>query len=279
MAITTLDGIVGGFLPQLSFYYPSINATAAYTPVAISCATGGLPNASFTAGAPGVAGATIDGTTSTLGGTFPFVNPVSGNTYLAKFSVGLGSNSLSVHLFDLLWYNTGLTVTTTTAQTINSVALPSRDANGATSGVGVTAYLYVTSTLGNAQTSVPSISYTNQSGTAGRTGALAINLPASAATGTLIPFKLQGGDTGIQSIQSITQSVSFVSGTYILFLMRNICNIPSTMANSAGIGYTLDWAQTAFVRLYNGTALGIYVIPIAAGATGQNFGSITVVQG
>jgi hypothetical protein len=37
-------------------------------------------------------------------------------------------------LIDLLWVNTGLVVTTTTAQAITPVALPARDAAGTTNG-------------------------------------------------------------------------------------------------------------------------------------------------
>ena len=40
-------------------------------------------------------------------------------------------------MIDVLWYNTGLVVTTTTLQAVTTPTLPARDINGSTNGDGV----------------------------------------------------------------------------------------------------------------------------------------------
>lgn len=259
MSIATQDGLIAGMLPPIPFQKNNVISVALGTISAIGFMGIGYPDA-FTAGAPGLAGATIDGTTNTLGGTFPFTNPSAGNsTYLAKVGVSAGKGYNSLVLFDFLWYNTGITVTTTTAQTVNSVTLPARDANGATSGVGVTAWLLARGTMGNASTiNNTTISYTNSNGTSGKTGSFStFGSIASAPNGNLVPFSLASGDVGVQSIQSITLGTSYVSGTLSLIMLREVAYIPLSGRGGTG-GVVMDWAQLNFPQLYNGTALSCY---------------------
>lgn len=275
MGISNQDDILASVQPAFMFYKAATTAKAIGTPHAIGLKSAGMP-AAFTPGSPGLAGANIDGTTSTLGGTFPFINPGVGNTYLSKFCPILLSNVISIKLFDFIWYNSGINATTTTAQTINSVTFPARDNNGATSGVGYTAYLYSHVATGNgAAITNTTLSYTNSSGTSGQTATLQMSFPATATSGTIIPFNLAGNDVGIQSIQSITLGTSYVSGTIFLIVARDLINIPFL---GSGAGQIFDWGQTGLPQLYNGTALSFYGMPFGT-AIGQTFGDIAYVQG
>jgi hypothetical protein len=264
MAITTEDGVLAGFQPPSTFFKGGITAKAAGTPVAMGFAAAGVPPA-FAPASPGLAGATVIGTSNTLGGTFPFINPIAGNTYLAKVAAAIGTATCALDFFDFLWYNTGIVVTTTTAQTVNSVTLPARDATGTSNGVGVTAWLYCsTATTNSAGISNTTITYTNAAGVTGRTGTMISGWPATATAGTFVPFALQIGDTGIQSIQSITLGTSYVSGAVNLVMIRDISYVGFTSVSS---GMTLDWAQLGFPQLYNGTALSFWIMPTGTGIT------------
>ena len=154
-------------------------------------------------GTPGVNGRNTDGTNSADFGCIPIANPSTGGNYLTELQMASSVNH--THLFfDVLWVNTGIVVTTTTAQTINSVAWPARDLNGTTNGAGVQIGILVTTatTNGSAITNC-TMSYTNQDGTAGHTATMA-SFPATAVVGSVVWFQLHAGDTGVRSIQSIT---------------------------------------------------------------------------
>jgi len=258
MTITTEDGILAGFQPPVPFFKASTTNKAAGIPQAVGFAATGYP-AIFTPASPGLSGTTVSNT-STTGGFLPFTNPSSGNAYLAKLGACVGVTTIGLDFFDFLWYNSGIAVTTTSAQTINSVTLPSRDANGTTNGVGVTAWLYCQLATTNSSTiSNTTISYTNAAGIAGSIGTLGLGgWPATATAGTFVPFNLQVGDTGVQSIQSITLGTSYVSGTINLMLIRDITYVGFVSASS---GMTLDWAQLGFPQLYNGSALSFWAMP------------------
>ncbi|MCC6269502.1 MAG: hypothetical protein IT300_18250 [Dehalococcoidia bacterium] len=216
---------------------------------------GGFPGA-FAPGTPGLAGRTTDGTTTTDAGCIPFQNPASGAMYLT--GAAMWSSTVHPHwLVDLLWINSGIAVTTVTAQTINSVAFPSRDTAGAANGEGcMIGLLVAVATTNGAVINNTTISYTNSQGTAGRTATLeavvGMQIPATAVAGTLVWFKLQAGDTGVQSIQSITLNTSLGAGTVHLIVARPIVQVSTVVvgmpANAVGI-------ENPGIRLYNGTCL------------------------
>ena len=274
MAITTEDGIVAGLLPPQMFFKAAATAKQAGTLHAIMLQSSGFP-AAFASASPGLNGANVDGTTSTLGGTLAYANP-GANGYLAKVATAIGANMQAAQIADLLWYNSGLVVTTTTAQSITQPTLPARDNSGTTNGAGVIAYLYCSVATTNASAIAnTTISYTNQAGTSGRTGTLVQSWPATAVAGTLIPFSLQAGDTGVRSIQSCTLGTSYVTGTVLLMCLREVAFVPFVAASSGG---TLDWSQLGFPQLWNGTALTINVLPTGT-ALGAIIGETNFAQG
>lgn len=187
-------------------------------------------------GTPGVGGRTTLGTSSTDAGCIFFNDAAAGKkTYItsATFSASVASG---YSLFDVLWVNSGIVVTTTTAQTINSVALPARDVNNSINGEGCRIGVYATAALGNAAVvSNSTISYTNSAGVSGRTATLSATVPyafpATPVIGTVVWFILQDGDIGVKSIQSITLNTSLTSGSLSVFIARLVVPFSATVAN------------------------------------------------
>jgi len=131
------------------------------------------------------------------------------------------------------------------------------------------------STAGNA-TSITNttLNYTNQDGTAGRTGTIATT-PLSPRDTVFIPFELQAGDTGIQSIQGITLGTSY--GTAVIHLVQYRV-LARLQIQERGKGNRIDLISGGFPRLYDNTVPFLVWIPtVTNGITLQ--GEITVTQG
>lgn len=234
----------------------------------------GHPGA-WSTGTPGLAGRTTDGTSTTDGGCIPFQNPASGSLYLTQFSA-CGSVAHFYLLFDCLWVNTGIVVTTATAQTINSVAWPARDVNGSTNGEGVIVGILVTTATTNAGAITnTTMSYTNSDGTSGRTATMA-RFPATAVAGTIVWFQLQAGDKGVRSIQSITLGTSYAGGAISLIAARWLAGVPMVTANVGAAAFGVNAANPG-VRLYNGTCMFVAYLASATTAT-NSAGVVTMME-
>ncbi len=226
----------------------------------------GFPGA-WAPGSPGLNGRVTDGTTSGDFGCIPIKNPATGANYLTE--IQMVSSVPHTHLFfDVLWVNSGIVITTTTAQSITSPTLPARDVNGTTNGEGCMIGILCTAAVGLAAVaSNATVSYTNSDGTAGRTATLTAivgsQAPATPVIGTLIWFNLQAGDKGVRSIQSITLGTSWVSGSISLFIARDIATIGTVVAN-LNVSRALTMPG---IRLYNGSCILHCVLASATTAT------------
>lgn len=226
----------------------------------------GFPGA-WAPGTPGLNGRNTDGTAAADFGCVPIKNPAVGANFLTELQMAASVNHSHL-FFDVLWVNSGLVITTTTAQAITQPTLPARDINGTTNGEGCMIAILCTAAVGLAAVaSNATVSYTNSDGTAGRTATLSAivgsQAPATPVIGTLIWFNLQAGDKGVRSVQSITLNTSWVSGTISLMITRDIATIGSTIPNVTAqkiIG-------TPGIRLYNGTCLLHCVLSSATTAT------------
>ncbi len=195
----------------------------------------GFPGA-WSVGTPGVNGRNTDGATVADAGCTNVGIPSIGKWYLRDLSVA-GSIAGQYHLVDFLWVNTGLVVTTLTAQTFTQPTLPARDNGGTSNGLGIYAGILVTAATTNAGViSNITISYTNSDGTAGRTGTMAA-FPATAVVGTFVPFQMQAGDKGIRSIQSITIGTSLVTGSISLVCYNPLVCLPALLANVGSLSF------------------------------------------
>lgn len=245
MAITTLDGVIAGLqmpraLAKTGGTMASAGGMRAYTPWYAN----GNPGAA-TANSVGVDGAAVSGAVS---GAIPRSNPVSGNAYIANMSFQ-ATQPGQLWIIDRLWHNSGLSATLTSAQAISPAALPARDLNASTNGAGVFAGIEWSAT-GGAGTPTVTLSYTNQSGTAGQTATLsAVTTPPA---GTMEIFTLAAGDTGIRSVQSYTSNATRTSGTFHLVLFRVVATVSLSGTN---VGNDKDAITLGLPRVYDDSVL------------------------
>lgn len=236
----------------------------------------GFPGA-WNPGTPGLNGRNTNGTTAADFGCIPVPNPTVGANFLTELL--MGSSVPHFHLFyDVLWANSGLVVTTTTAQAIASGTLPPRDLKGTSDGVGCMVGLKFTAAATNAAVIAnATIGYTNSDGLAGRTGTLTgiagSQIPATPAIGTVVWFNLQSGDKGVRSLQSVTLGTSLVAGSVSAFIARDVASIGTTQANIPAPRKLADPG----IRLYNGTCLLHNILASSATATFFN-GELTIAE-
>lgn len=267
MAITTLDGALAGMKPP-GFYAKALSGTMVagrpFNPMYLA----GIPGAAV-APAPGITGAALTSYPGQLD-----IPAASLNTHLAKFSGSSSAQGGLLLLCDRLWHNSGIVVTTITAQTINSVAFPARDNNGATAGAGVYVGLEISAATG-AGASVISISYTNSAGVAGRTGTAVDAYAATSLQGMFYRFALQAGDVGVQSIQSYTSTVSMTSGSVSLVAYRVLATLE---LSAAGMPNAIDALTSGMPRCYDTTVPFLLYLPQTTTTT-QLTGQAVFTQG
>ena len=261
MAITTLDGIINGFqLPQ-SLMKVGVTMEAA----GVGHSTwymAGRPGAGA-APAPGINGAAVTG--NAVAGQIPRANPGAGNAHVGRLAIQ-ASQQGTLWLCDRLWHNSALSTTLTTAQAITPAAIPARDRDGTTNGEDVLAAIEW-SAAGGAGTPTVTLTYTNQAGTAGKTGTFVAS--ATPVAGTFEVFSLAAGDTGVRAPTSFIQSATRTSGSMHLILFRLLAVVPVTTANVAN---PQDGLQLGLPRLYNDSVPFMVWWPIsttAANISGQ----------
>jgi hypothetical protein len=227
----------------------------------------GTPGA-WVPGTPGVNGSSVSCNTTadaTKAGAPYLPNPASGGYYLTAAIANANTVSVPI-VYDLLWYNTGLVVTTTTAQLFTTPTWAARDQEGGTTGEGLQFGIMVTTATTNAAAITNmTAEYTNSDGTGTRTATIA-SFPATAALGTIVPFQLAAGDRGVQSIQSVTLGTSLLTGAVSVIVFRQVAATPMTVANGGGANNLLN-AQPAGARLWNGTCLQSSYLPSTTTAT------------
>ena len=210
---------------------------------------GGSPGA-WLPGTPGINGRNTDGTTVADRGCISAGTPISGINYIRDI-VTTASQAGTFILADVLWVNTGLVVTTTTAQAITQPTLPLRDNLGTSNGFGIGAGILVTTATTNAAAIANiTLSYTNSEGVAGKTATIS-SYPATAVIGTFVPFQLAQGDLGISSIQSITLGTTLTAGAISLIAFNFLATVPVTVANIGSIAFQ----RKLDLKLQNGHCL------------------------
>ena len=266
MAIATLDGVLAGFKPPVP-----------YAKVATPTLVAGRPHSLwYLAGSPGAGltpantagGVSLSSTSALVSGQLYHQDPVSGNSYLARFAAA-ATQPGCLMLCDRLMQvggnsgGTAISVTTTTAQTINTGTLPTRDSAGLSDGDMVQWGLEVITATG-AGAATPAIGYTNSSGTTTRTASLVDTYVASSAIGAFYRFGLQAGDDGIRSVQSLTLSVSMTSGSIALVAYRVLAclELPGGFIPNA-----IDALTSGFPQEYNGVVPFLIFVPSTTTAT------------
>ena len=264
MPITTLDGAIAGFRPPMRFA-KAVTATLVAGRPASLWSLGGAPGAgAFDSTLNGV---TLSSTSALVAGQIPHYDSAS-NSYLARFAANATQAGLLL-LLDRLWHNGGYTITSTSAQNSTTPTWPSRcptsgsDDTPSANGHAVMLAVEVSAATG-AGTPTITISYTNQAGTASRTATNIIATVASSAIGATYFIGLQAGDTGVRSVQSLTLSATWTSGTINLVAFRELAALELP---GAFIPNALDVITGGMPRIYNGTVPWLVFIPNGTSAT------------
>lgn len=267
MAITTLDLALAGMKPP-GYFSKAVTGTLVAARPFSPFYLAGVPGAA-TAPSPGLAGAALTSYAGQLA-----IPAASGNTHLARFSGVASAQAGLLLLCDRLWHNSGFTITSTGAQTVNSAAWPARDQNGSTNGVGVILGVEISTAI---STNAPTItvSYTNDANTASRTGTNTVATTSTSPAGTFYPIGLQAGDTGVRSVQTLTLSASWVTGAMHLVAYRVLATLE---LSAAGIPNAVDALTSGMPRCYDTTVPFLIFIPQTTTTT-QLSGSAVFTQG
>lgn len=263
MPITTLNDAIAKTVATYDFFKTGAAMEAAgicYVPIY----TAGRPGPALANGAA-LAGSSLTNTDSTpITGSFPIKQPSSPEERIYITRLQTCSNlAHSVLLCDRLWHNDSIAETTTTGQTINSVAWPSRDLLNSPCGSGVMVGIEVsTATTNVSAVTNTTLTYTNDRGVGSRTATIS-SFPATAVAGVFVPFELQSGDTGIQSIQTLTLGTSYGGGTIHLVAYRPVAQVFMQSNTQIGVG---DIISGGFPNLPSGAVLYPIVMPIATTA-------------
>jgi hypothetical protein len=144
-----------------------------------------------------------------------------------------GIGGIAIMLADILNINGGLDGTITTAQTTN---LPTAALTRYTTGEGVHAALVIHLAVGTTATTA-TVSYTNQSNVSGRTStAVVFGGSGFRETGSLIRIPLQGADTGIRSVESVTiAATTGTIGNFGVLLYKPLAFLFANDAESANV--------------------------------------------
>ncbi len=262
MAIVSLDQLLAASNQLKSFGKVSMTAKAAGTFQSLWTAAG-LP----AAGANPASLAMVIPTSATAG-ALRFENPATGLSYISKISSSQQTIGTLI-LYDRIAHSSGLNGTLTTAQAVNGAALTRH-----TTGEDVELFLEVYAATGATASNV-TISYTNSAGVAGRTTP-AIAMQVTPVAGQMLPIPLQAGDTGIQSVQSVTLSASTATaGNFGITLVKRIAEIPITVA---GTGVVLDPFALGFPKIEDNACLSMMVVTSTT-STGFVTGTINIAQG
>ena len=258
MAITTSDGIFAGARQPWQIA-KAITATLVAGRPASLWSLGGTPGAgAFDTTLNGVV---LSSSSALVAGQIPTWDPASGNAYLNYFE-GMATQAGRLMLLDRLWHNGGFTITSTGAQNITSPTWPSRcptsgtDDTPTTTGRGVLLACEVSAATG-AGTPTITVGYTNDANTASRSGTNIIATVASSAIGATYFIGLQGSDTGVRAVQSLTLSATWTSGTINLVAYRLL----ASLSLDAGKPSVIDWLSGAGQRLYNGRVPWLVFVP------------------
>lgn len=270
MAITDYNGVIAG-VQWPRFFAKNVTGTMVAGRPWSTWALAGNPGAgSFDTTLAGVA---LSSTSAQVNGQINFVNPGSGNTYLQRFQ-GAATIAGTLILADRLWHNGGFTITSTSGQTVNSATLPARDNTGTTNGAGVLLGLEISAAAGAASPTI-TVAYTNSAGTGSRSATNSFPTANSPAAGSFFPIGLQAGDIGVRSVQTLTLSASWVSGTMNLVAYRPIVALELT---AAFVPNAVDALTSGFPRLFDGSVPYLIFIPSTT-TTSSISGQVVWTQG
>jgi len=184
-------------------------------------------------------------TDTVTGGGYPDIPFSTGSTYLSRLSV-MNTVASTLRLFDRVWvggsytFNANVAVTSGSWSSRVSYNGGSADYNGTEIWVET-----VTAATGNQTWNV---SYTDQGGNSGSTGAVGIG--AAPTVGRCWQLPLASGDSGVQAITNVTGGTGS-AGTANIMVLRPIVDVYLP----ANVPVLLNWADLGFPEIFNDSAL------------------------
>jgi hypothetical protein len=271
MALTTMDALVSALASadqDIMLYWPSGTTVA-----------GGYTNLNRLVTGSAFGQAAIP-TAASSGGHVPTdvppgyatINAGAGTLYIARMAASCAT-ACTIMVYDRVWACSGFSGTSTTAQAVTTpVALPSLRAPG--DGEGLEMWLESYTAIGATASNV-TVSYTNSASVASRT-TVQEAITASFPAGRVQRLRLQDGDTGVKSIQSLTLSAnSGTAGNFGITLLERKCMIPLMTAN---IGNVMDFASLGLPEIQPDAALQFIHLGTTT-TTGVIMGSFNIVAG
>lgn len=244
MAISTLDGLIGASKVIRPLHKTTTRTTVAggwFSLFDVAGAISGVLAGGETTPPANTAGRV---STDTIPG-YPDIPFSANRSYLSRLSAQ-NTVASTIRVFDRVWvggsytFNANVAVTSGSWSSRVSYNGGSADYNGLELWVET-----VTAATGNQTWNV---SYTDQGGAAGSTGAVGIG--AAPTVGRCWQLPLASGDSGLQAITNVTGGTGS-AGTANIMVLRPIADI-YLPANAAVI---LNWADLGLPELFNDSAL------------------------
>lgn len=250
MAITTFDGFIASTKQYFSYIKTATRTTVATGWFSLFDLTGN-PGAGVLAGTSTTVGVVPNDATIGCPTIDAFGGAATG--YLTQVDFG-SSVACRLKLFDMLFkagaYGFAAGTTTLSTQPSYASRIPAAGYKDTQIWIEVTT-AFVTGTSWQVQ-----ITYTNQDGTAGRSG---IILPAQAAAGLTIgrlyQMALQAGDTGVQKIESVIVTnggTAMTAGAFNVLVLRPLWSGRCRMINDGDVH---DFTKTGMPVLYADSAI------------------------
>lgn len=175
-----------------------------------------------TMGGGGAAPGAVAAPDNTTTGGLLQTDPSGGREkWLLGMNATILGNSGTLILYDRLLHISGLSGTSTSAQTVSGSLTRN------TGGLGNQIWVEIYTQIGTTATTITA-SYTNQSGTSGRTTkATSIGGTGLREAQRMIPLPLQDGDTGVQAVDSVTLAASTTTaGNFGVVVARPLLVLP-----------------------------------------------------
>lgn len=270
MAITTMDGLLsalGNSQDQKLFFPNATNVAGGWINLnqAVTSSFGilAVPTA-YTSG-----GKTYNQSQNAVG--FPrWTANGSTTTYIGRLGATFATAG-TIHIYGLLWACSGFSGAVNTAQAVTGFSgLPTRNPTGE----GCEIWIGCSSATG-ATASNMTVQYTNSKGVSGRNTVSTAHITSMPAN-RMYQVPLQSGDTGVQSIQSITLSASTATaGNLWVLIMDRYTSIASAVPN---VSVTSDAITLGFPKIYDESCI-VFINQAAATSSGIIMGNLSIVQG
>jgi hypothetical protein len=260
MAITTIDGLIAAASQRVSIFKLASRTSVAAVNFSVFDQVGN-PSAGVLAGTSTAAG--IVPTSSTAG--CPSINSFGGATgYINKIEFG-STVACRLALFDMV-FKAGAYAFTAGTTTLSAQPSYSGRMLGGTDFTNTEIWIEVTTAFVTGTAWQVTVTYTNQSGTAGRSTVISAAQAAAGLTlGKMFQLPLQAGDTGVQKIESVIATnggTAMTAGNFNVLVLRRLWSQGRVrVANDGGIHNTFD---TGLPQIFDTSAL---ILAVSADST------------